>query len=351
MKSFHKKIASVATIIALGSFPVIPSGGNIVVSNFIDDSTRVASSTNMTLEQYQSLAGKDGARNNPTLPGMRFTDAYVADVGTCDVPVVLDSASSTATVEHTFVPKCNPKYTSTFGFIVKPQRALAAIAFDAATQENAAAATSKTMAHTVSAGDNRLLIVLGQPNTVGGSSFSLTESSYNGTAMSSLPFISDGAHVGDFQVFYLIAPASGTNNIVFTSSVANNVRRLAATSYTGAAQDDTEILATDGVMTRAAGTANLAQNVTSTADNAWGWIGGGLPNTLTSGTLGIVRTDETGSKSTIDTGSAITPAGAFTMNVSYSGTGAVTIQYLAFAPAVAAAAAAIDQSSDFMTFW
>ena len=104
-----------------------------------------------------------------------------------------------------------------------------AIAFDAA----AAGFTTSTSSHTQSltvSGTDRVLIV----GTVSNGN-AITGVTYNSVAMTELDSNINFAGSLDHQIWYLIAPDTGTNNIVASTSGSQNIFVTAA-SYTGVSQ-------------------------------------------------------------------------------------------------------------------
>ena len=106
---------------------------------------------------------------------------------------------------------------------------------------DATGATSQTLSHTVGTGVGRALIVgIMQTNTTGGGSPALPSGvTYDGTAMTRLGFFSDQ----DYEhlrgsIWYLVAPASGTANIVASfSATTGGASSVRAISVTGVKQE------------------------------------------------------------------------------------------------------------------
>ncbi len=188
------------------------------------------------------------------------------------------------------------------------------IAFDAASHaENNDGTASLTFSHTVS-GTNRLLIV---ETTTNQPQNSVTGITYNGVSMTSVVGGFNAASVV-IQMFYLIAPDTGTHNVVVTMANNTTGKAAQAASYTGVLQtgfpDATSTLTPLAV-------SNTTQTITTMADNcwiAWGVYSGGA---ITAVTNCVVR----GQESTffgcglLDTNSAQTPAGLKTMVLSGGG--------------------------------
>ena len=143
-------------------------------------------------------------------------------------------------------------------FILFPNNSEAAIAFDTGTDPVLANATSLTFAHTCT-GDSRILFV-----TTFIRNDHATGVTYNGVAMTSLglEIYQDPDYV---DLYYLIAPATGTNNIVISREVSGLIIG-GAVSYTGAKQSgvpDASYSNLNDSGTEHSGT------VTTIADNCW----------------------------------------------------------------------------------
>lgn len=111
------------------------------------------------------------------------------------------------------------------------------LAFDAvsAAKDNSGGVTSLTWSHTCT-GSNRILLVGG--SVTSGTARTVTGITYNGVAMTSIGTTTAGTVYG--FLYYLIAPATGANNVVVTISGVtdggNKQFDANAQSYTGAAQ-------------------------------------------------------------------------------------------------------------------
>lgn len=218
---------------------------------------------------------------------------------------------------------------------VRVSHADAAIAFDASASEAGLAANDKTLAITTS-GSNRLLVVLIQSSNSGGSN-DITLAQYAGVNMTLISFISDLDNA-DVWVYYILNPAIGANDIHFTSSTAD-LRRITATSYNGVSQVGfPDATGTGSPKNQIAGT-SLQGSITTVADNSWLWMGGCVGSAaVTAGTNTTLRTNSTGDYTTSDSNGAQTPAGAYSLNWSFSLSAANAV-YFSFAPAVAATTA------------
>ncbi len=116
--------------------------------------------------------------------------------------------------------------------LLLPASSWAALAVDATASCAGSGVSSLTCAHTVS-GANRLLVVW---VSYFDSADAPTGATYNGVAMTAIP--SSTAANGNYKIagFYLIAPATGTNNIIVSFSGSMMDMGAGAVSFTDAHQ-------------------------------------------------------------------------------------------------------------------
>lgn len=187
-----------------------------------------------------------------------------------------------------------------------------AIAFDATSSaQNNDGTASLTFSHTCTSAS--ILIVTtctNQPQN------SVTGVTYNGVAMTSVRgSLNAGSTVID--MWYLLAPSSGANNVVVTMAASSTAKAAQAVSYSGV---DTAGFP-DATSALSPLTTNTTQTITTVADNCWivwGVYGGGA---ITAVTNCVVRAQESTffGCGVLDTNSAQTPAGLKTMILSAGG--------------------------------
>ena len=139
-----------------------------------------------------------------------------------------------------------------------------AIAFDAKSKGNAAATNTITVAHTCT-GSNLILIVNAiSREDVTGSTF--TGITYNGVALTQLSTQTQStAWIQD--VWYLINPSTGANNIIASLSAASTDGIvISAASYTGVKQTSPFTTAGQDSNTSAS---SLSASTTTSVDNSW----------------------------------------------------------------------------------
>lgn len=127
-----------------------------------------------------------------------------------------------------------------------------AVAFDASANGSVTFDVTLTFAHTVSGSDRLLLVaVLCNPNSA------ITGVTYNGVSMTAV-------ETGDalIRLYALVNPATGSNNVVVTTDVDNEIVAIAA-SYTGVDQSTPY----DGTQASATGDGSPSVSVSSATDN------------------------------------------------------------------------------------
>jgi len=135
-----------------------------------------------------------------------------------------------------------------------------AIAYDNASSARNSGSSSLTFSHTVS-GSNRILVV-----QAAGGGQTVTGVTYNGVAMTQATF-NGVSPIYFLYTFYLIAPATGSNNVVITGSAV-----LWSLALSGGA-----ISITGGHQTAPLGATNTGQglssapsiSITTTTNNSW----------------------------------------------------------------------------------
>lgn len=197
-----------------------------------------------------------------------------------------------------------------------------AIAFDASSQGNAIAPTT-TVSHTCS-GANRIL--WSAVFTTGNDT--ITGVTYNGVSMTQAVKRST-ASVQYVYLYYLIAPATGTHNVVASDSGSNNVT-VTNMSFTGAKQ--TGVPDATGFNTGSATVAPVS--VTTVANNCFAVISGRFnTGTVSAGAnttlVGLTNLPGVGGYSTTPQ----TPPGVFTLEIDSTVSTTFGIVGASFAPA------------------
>lgn len=186
-----------------------------------------------------------------------------------------------------------------------------AIAFDSKSSVNAATSTSLTYAFNNVAGD---CVVVFCHDTSGASS-TVTGVTYGGVAMTQVGSAYRGAGGGRWiTAWILAAPATGSNNVVVSSSSSQNLRS-SAYSYSGVDQSTP----LDANNTAESGTGTTWSNtLTTVADNAWMIVFGKDETgnkTYSLSSSGIMRLAvDAGGHWVADSNGAISPAGPTTLN-------------------------------------
>jgi uncharacterized repeat protein (TIGR01451 family) len=117
------------------------------------------------------------------------------------------------------------------------------VAFDSATsvgQHVAAGTTTITFPHTTAAGSNRVLVVGISMNIANNTGASVSGVTYNGVALTQAGAHNDGGLTRRAEMWYLVAPATGLNNVIVTVNLPGGTGVLGvvvgAATFTGADQ-------------------------------------------------------------------------------------------------------------------
>lgn len=199
------------------------------------------------------------------------------------------------------------------------------IAYDAVGHSSAPTSNSLTFSHTCT-GSNRALFVAVWTNV--NNTDKITGVTYNGVAMTRV----STATVSTTRAYlYALAnPASGAHNIVISASDSLSDIYASSASYTGVNQ--TTPYNADATNTTA-GATSLGVAVTTTIDQSWVLIMGGGAMTATSITNGTIR--YANSPPIGDTNGAVTPAGAKTLTLNWTGSTAAEAISCAIVPMAA----------------
>lgn len=203
-----------------------------------------------------------------------------------------------------------------------------AIARDA-TSEGSTTATSLTVAHTCT-GSNRLLLVHILTNNT---TDTLTGMTYNGVAMTRLGIHASTPNNFIAYVYGLLAPATGSNNVVVTFS-GSTVIGLQNVSYTGVKQSGLP----DASNSNNDDDGNdWSESITTIANNCWHFLGkrSGSDATVTSGGVRVLHGNYGGVQMVADSDAAITPAGSHAIAGSNAANGYTSIN-VSIAPYLAA---------------
>lgn len=222
---------------------------------------------------------------------------------------------------------------------VFPNTAEAAIAFDAAS--NGRSATSDqtlTVSHVVS-GSNRLLVVAVTTSDSIDADRPITGITYAGTPLTKATSTQNNA--GDFgaEIWYLVAPSTGTNNIIITATAG--ITRIVGGGVSLTGIDQTTPLDATGGAQGSSGESSAV--VTTVADNAW-VVDANAQNTSGGATVGTDQTERWNNIGTVLDGASSTegpktPAGAVTMSWTFVSS-QWAISAASFAPSAAASTAA-----------
>ena len=234
-----------------------------------------------------------------------------------------------------------------FGLVFFSQQALAAIAFDTSTENDTAwttLVTSITWAHTTTTtGSNLALVVTPITSDAGGNIVSGV--TYNSIALTKAT--STVRYTGNTYsyIYYLLGPATSTNNIVVSfSEIASNANGFSA-SYTGVSQ-----VAIDAFNSNiGTGATNATVSITTVADNSWLVGGAAFESNISNGADTVIRQENEIDRGLADSNGAKTPPGSFSLNVTQN-SGNFGWSAISLAPVGAAAAAATPYMDDYQYF-
>jgi hypothetical protein len=203
--------------------------------------------------------------------------------------------------------------------------AIAVVATSGANGDADGTKTSVTLAHNCGASSNRILFVATRD---GSTTSTITGVTYADAAMTK--YGSGLANTsGYLNLWYKIAPATGSNNIVVSRSGTGTILWVCGVSYSGVLQ--TGFPDAGGTASADAAT-SIAKTITTVKNNCW-WLAAHF-NRTTNSTVGAGTTDRVGTSYGLKIGdsNAAVAIGNVTSNFSSSSTDLRTIM-VSFAPA------------------
>lgn len=207
-----------------------------------------------------------------------------------------------------------------------------AIAFNSSSDGGDTTGTSLTWSHSCS-GDNRILFVLARGGGDEGDRISGIK--YNNVALTRIGGATTPTENSVVSLWYLIAPATGANNVVITLS--SGYMLGLACSYTGAKQSSQPDKST--TKAQASGSSSVTTTLTTVLDNCWSVIacrGGG---TLSGGAGTTLREEHGGDNAMLDSNAPKTPAGSTSLVVDSDATPAFGTVMASFSPYIQAGGA------------
>lgn len=205
------------------------------------------------------------------------------------------------------------------------------IAVDATSAAEWSSGTTVTVSHTCT-GSNLILFAAVESASVG-NTVTTSGVTYNGVAMTIVgSSVNAGTDNRRYDLWYLLAPATGAHDIVVTYSGTPAQGAVAAASYTGAKQSGVPD-ATDSFVGSAVTHATKA--ITTVADNCWLVAVGGECNgvyaSVDAGTT--LRVGSTNKYSILlDSNGAKTPAGSYALGYNTTNPKNLCIVVASFAP-------------------
>lgn len=211
-----------------------------------------------------------------------------------------------------------------------PFNTYAAIAFDAASTHFDTGTTGNT-SHTTAASSNMIMFagILGQK---GDGAEHLTSVTYNGSSMTKIASCQNNVAI-NISLWYLVAPSSGTYNVVSNFNTSMDAIYTNVVTYSGASQTGVPDAQTTNGPTV---TSSLTTSLTTIADNSW--IVGYSRNEAGGFTAGANTTlrNASNDNNLSDTNGAQTPAGSHSITMNPPSSTTVCTVAASFAPAAAA---------------
>lgn len=132
---------------------------------------------------------------------------------------------------------------------------------------NQTAGGTTTYAHAVTSNTNGLIALAVSAWNNGSTGTGLSGATYNGVALTKYALTSSGTAGGDFytEIWYLVAPATGTHNIIATVAGKTDKLGLSSLSLTGV--DQTTVVDGGGTVTNTTGI--LTKSITTSAAGSW----------------------------------------------------------------------------------
>lgn len=204
------------------------------------------------------------------------------------------------------------------------------IAFDNSAQGDTSAATSLTYSHTNTAG-NLLIVACGVPATD-----SITGVTYAGVSMTLIDKIASGAPDGRWcYLFYLLAPATGANNVVVSSSLPDFIyaNSVSCTGVKQTGQPDSHNTAP------AVNAASITASTTTVADDCWTFStfrtnDSAFPTVTSSPSGATVRRTGDSAGAEYDSNGSVGAAGTKSITLTYGASRFMAGVIASFAPAV-----------------
>lgn len=198
-----------------------------------------------------------------------------------------------------------------------------AIAFDATTTGGATTGTSLTYSHTTGTDNNRILFVAVRGG--GGEGDRVSGVTYAGQSLTKIGTATEPGDLIVVTLWYLVAPATGANNVVVSLSSSGFVASDCAT-YSGAAQSG--VPDNSGTKTQL-DNASVSFNLQPVVDQSWIAISVSdrvIPTAIT----GVTKRQN----QLFDSGAAVSNSGAHTMSIGGGDAGTDWgVVYASFAPA------------------
>lgn len=144
----------------------------------------------------------------------------------------------------------------------------------------------------------------------------ITSVAYNGSAMTQIAKLQYSSSAEFMYLYYLVNPSTGTNNISVTKSGGASSVRVRGISYTGAKQTGQP----DASTTQAGTNTPASKSITTVANNSWSVMFGVNIDANWAASTGSTARGAASNTQLFDSNAAITPAGSYSMSLTFAGT-------------------------------
>ena len=202
-----------------------------------------------------------------------------------------------------------------------------AVAFDnsTASEFNNSLRSSHTFSHTCTGSDLVLLVGVGSFNSTGGTKVSGI--TYGGVSMNLVGTleIQENTYI---DLYKLVGPSTGANNVVISYSTSQSFGWNTATSYTGAG--DPDVVKVEKALSSASPT---TISLTTLTDNSWLAMYAFCNNTNVGPSTGTTERSDATRAAAMDSNGAKTPAGSYSLSYTHPATAATGAIMVAIPPA------------------
>lgn len=199
------------------------------------------------------------------------------------------------------------------------------ITVDATSSGQGTGVNSKTVSHVCSGADRILIVGVSNYDAGSGGNDKVTGVTYNGVAMTLITKTQgDGADSWNY-LYALVAPDTGTHNIVVSTSTTQDEINVVAASYNGAkqtGQPDAYV-----INNQTSSVTSITPTLTTLTNNCWlvSLFVNGYGGAITAGTGTTLRVTATQARKLMDSNGSVGNAGSYSLNATQSSAPACAI--------------------------